>query len=112
MVKKYTMNEDLAKYPVFILVKNQGLIPAEHIKNTDYYNHFFIHAHHFIEKTIRKNNLEFYKRVEHLQKIILIPANLNYNISSMSDKAFFDEWGIDRALVLFNRKKWRENYYE
>lgn len=105
------MNDDLSQYPVFNLVKNQGLIASD-VKTTDDYNHFFIQAHHFIEKKTRKNDLEFYKRVEHLQKMILMPSNLNYNIATMTDKAFFDEWGIDRAKVLFNRKKWRANYYE
>jgi len=110
--KQPSMNDDLAKYPKFILVKNKGLIPADYIKTTNDYNHYEIQAHHFIEKTIRKNDPEFYERVEYLQKIIFVPPKVNYEIATLSDKRFFDEWGIDKSQVLFNRKKWRENYYE
>ena len=109
--KQPSMNDDLAKYPKFKLVKNQGLLSSDEIETTKDYNHYFIQAHHFIEKTIRKNDPEFYARVEHLQKIIFVPPKVNYEIATLSDKRFFDEWGIDKAEVLFSRKKWRDNYY-
>ena len=110
-MKQPTMNDDIKKYPIFIVAARK-LKPAVGIENTDCYNHLFIHAHHFVRKTIRKNSPEFYAKVEHLQKLILMPAEMNYDIEGMSEKRFFEKWGMDIDKLVFNRHKWREGYYE
>lgn len=60
--------------------------------------------HHYIEKTHRKNNPKEYAKFEHLQKLILIPANLNYSISNMCEKRFNKLWGLDKKEVIFDWK--------
>ena len=53
-----------------------------------------------------------YSRFEHLQKMIFVPAQMNYDLSSgMSENSFFEKWGIKKYDVIFNRDKWLENYY-
>ena len=64
-MKQPTMNEDIAKYPVFLL-HNGDLIPAPWVVSTDYYNHYSYQLNHFVRKSIRKNSPEFYSRIEHL----------------------------------------------
>ena len=71
-----------------------------------------IQAHHFIRQSIKKTSPDFYKRVEHLQKIIFMPSAMHYNLHSMSETRFFEMYGLNNNDLLFNRKKWREGYYE
>lgn len=110
-MKQPTMNEDIAKYPVF-MVHNRELVPAQWIQSTANYNHYVYQLNHFVRKSIRKNSPEFYERVEHLQKLILMPSQMNYDLETMGDDAFYKKWGMDKNGLVFNRKLWRENYYE
>lgn len=110
-MKQPTMNDDIKKYPIFIVAARK-LKPAIGIENTDCYNHYFYHLHHFVRKTIRKNSPKFYARVEHLQKLILMPAEMNLDLEGMSEKSFFDKWRIDKLDLVFSRLKWREGYYD
>ncbi len=110
-MKQPTMNEDIAKYPVF-MVHNRELVPAHWIQSTANYNHYAYQLNHFVRKSIRKNSPEFYERVEHLQKLILMPSQMNYDLETMGEDAFYKKWGIDKNKLVFNRKLWRENYYE
>ncbi len=110
-MKQPTMNEDIAKYPVF-MVHNRELVPAQWIQSTANYNHYVYQLNHFVRKSIRKNSPEFYERVEHLQKLILMPSQMNYDLETMGDDAFYKKWGMDKNRLVFNRKLWRENYYE
>ena len=110
-MKQPTMNEDIAKYPVF-MVHNRELVPAQWIQSTANYNHYVYQLNHFVRKSIRKNSPEFYERVEHLQKLILMPSQMNYDLETMGDAAFYKKWGMDKNRLVFNRKLWRENYYE
>ncbi len=100
------MSNDLDKYPLFEL-KYGKLIKLRKKKFITGYQ-----WHHYIEKTIRKNNPEFYKRVEHLQKLILIPAELNYSIGSIDEKRFKQQYGLEKHEVLFSRKLWRAGIYD
>ena len=110
-MKQPTMNEDIAKYPVF-MVHNRELVPAQWIQSTANYNHYVYQLNHFVRKSIRKNSPEFYERVEHLQKLILMPSQMNYDLETMGDDVFYKKWGMDKNRLVFNRKLWRENYYE
>ena len=106
-----TMNEDIQKYPCY-LVYNKVIQKVDWIESTESYNHYSYQLHHFIRKSIRKNSPEFYKRVEHLQKLLLIPASMNYDLETMSEQGFFKKWGMDKNNLVFNRLKWREGYYD
>jgi len=100
------MPNDLDKYPLYELIYGK-LVKLRRKKFKTGFQ-----WHHFIEKTIRKNNPEFYERVEHLQKMILIPAFLNYSIGSMREERFKKLYGLEKHEVLFNRKLWRAGVYD
>jgi hypothetical protein len=61
---------------------------------------------------VRKTNPKFYERVEHLQKLILMPSKMHYDLHAMGEDTFFKRYGIEKHKLLFNRKLWRANYYE
>lgn len=109
---KYTMADDISKYPIFLYYPpTKEVIPADYIKETRVYNPQY-QMHHFIRQTVRKNSPEFYARVEHLQKLILVPAQMNYDLETMGAERFYEKWQQNKDDMVFNRKKWREGYYE
>ena len=112
-MRQPTMNQDIEKYKdkIFI-IRGKKLVPAIGVNSTEDYNHIFLNMHHFVRKSIRKNSPEFYAKVEHLQKLILMPAEMNLDLEGMSEKSFLDKWGMDKLDLVFSRLKWREGYYE
>ena len=82
------MNDDIRDYPCF-MVYNKELVPADWIKSTNDYNHYVYQMNHFIRKSVRKNSPEFYKKVKHLQKMILMPSQMNYDLETMGEKENF-----------------------
>ena len=112
--KNIPMNEDIKKYPVFALYNNE-IIPAPWITNTNCYDHNIWELHHFVRQEVRKNSLDFYKRVEHLQKLILVPKQLHDELEDMGADTFakrHPELKYSKHDLVFNRLKWREGYYE
>ena len=108
-----SMNEDLKKYPVFRYDRRtQKIYPADYIKNTEQYDHYNWQMHHFVRKTLRKTSLDFYKRVEHLQKMILMPTEMNLDLEYMGEESFFKKWKLKKNDLVFSRLKWREGYYD
>lgn len=103
-----SIKDDLTKYPCY-LFRLKRLIP---LKEPPEYWSFLYQIHHFIRQSIRKNSPEFYKRVEHLQKLILMPAKMNYDLESMGEERFFKVYGVNKNDLVFSRKKWREGYYK
>lgn len=110
---KYSMQEDLKKYPRYFFDElTRTILPESHMDERNSILFLNYQRHHFIEKTIRKTNLAEYARFEHLQKLIFVPAEMNYDLSSgMGEKLFFEKWGINKYDVIFNKKKWLEGYY-
>lgn len=101
------IKEDLAIYPCFVF-KNRKLISITAPENWG--NNFNIH--HFVRQAIRKNSPDFYKRVEYLQKLILIPAQMNYDLETMGEDTFLKRYGVNKNDLVFSREKWREGYYD
>lgn len=101
-----SMNEDIAKYPVY-MVNSNGVLKQINIKSTDDYNHFEFELHHFVPQSIRKNNFELYEKIVHLQKLILLPRDVHHSIHAGKGYKDLDNWQL-----LFNRKKWRDGVYE
>lgn len=101
-------NEDIKKYPLFFFDefdRSIKPIPQGQLNSIQDYDHVRYHLHHYIEKQIRKNNPEYYKSIEHLQKLILVPAQMNYDASSgMSEKNFFQNWGIEKSKIIFRNR--------
>lgn len=111
-MKQPTMNEDLLKYPVYVLSETGKLVRAKWLYNTAQYDHWKYHLNHFVRKSIRKNSPDFYKRVEHLQKLILMPAQMNLDLETMGEERFFEKYGINKNDLVFSRLKWRDGYYD
>jgi hypothetical protein len=105
------MNDDLSLYPVYMFYGGR-LQTADWIKNTQNYDHYNWQIHHFIRQSVRKNSPDFYKRVEYLQKLILVPKQMNYDLETMGEKRFKEVWGVNKDDFVFSRKKWREGYYD
>ncbi len=101
-----SIKQDLAQYPCY-LFKNKRLLPI--VAPESWGNGYQIH--HFVRQTIRKNSLDFYKRIESLQKLILMPAQMNYDLEIMGEDKFYLKYGVNKNDLVFSRKKWREGYY-
>lgn len=110
-MKQPSMNDDLEKYEVWELSARGFLYPSG-IKNTEQYNHSFFQAHHFVRKTLRKTNPKDYARFEKYQKIIILPKKINYDLETMGADTFFKVYNIPKWDLVFDRRKWREGYYD
>lgn len=106
-----SMNDDIRKYPCF-MVYNGLVVPALWLENTENYNHYCYDLHHFIRQSVRKNSPDFYKRVEHLQRLILMPKQMNLDLEELGAEDFYKKWKVDKDNLVFNRKRWREGLYE
>jgi hypothetical protein len=106
----YSMQDDLEKYPRFFFDElTREILPESEMESRNPILFLNYQRHHFVEKTIRKNNPAEYKRFEHLQKIIFVPAEMNYDLSSgMGEENFFNKWGINKFDVIFNKDKYFE----
>lgn len=102
-----TIKDDLSKYPCFLYqLGTIRPIPELTAWSGD------MQLHHFVKCNVRKTNPKFYERVEHLQKLILMPSKMHYDLHFMGADTFFKRYGIEKHKLLFNRKLWRANYYE
>ena len=54
-----SMNEDIERYPVF-MVNSNGKLKQIRIESTDDYNHYEFELHRFKPKKLRNNNVEVY----------------------------------------------------
>lgn len=110
-----SFNADFKKYPLFffdLFSRTLKPIPAGELTSVNDYDHGQYHAHHFIEKQIRKNNPEFYAKIEYLQKIIIVPAQMNYDASSsMAEENFLKNWGIEKYKIIFSKQAWHAGLY-
>ena len=113
-MKTYSMQDDLKKYPRYFFDElTRSILPEEIMSERNPILFLNYQRHHFVEKTIRKTNPAEYSRFEYLQKLIFLPAEMNYDLSSgMDEKYFFEKWGINKFDVIFNKNKWLENYYD
>ena len=101
------MREDLTKYPVYVFIN--GVL--KRLERLDFWSSE-LQVHHFIRQSVRKNSPDFYKRVEHLQKLILMPAQMNYDLETMGEEGFLNKWKANKCDMVFSRKRWREGYYD
>lgn len=104
-----SMNEDIEKYPVY-MVNSTGELKQINIESTDDYNHYQFELHHFIPKSLRKTDLKRYNELEHLQKLILLPKNIHHTLHMCSEN--FNYNGLKWWQLLYSRKKWRDGVYE
>ena len=111
-----SMNEDIALYGVYGLTHTGQLVRVP-IKSTDDYNHYTHHLHHFIKQQDYKRNREWFEQRGIKQKLILLPIWLHLMVHStpesinITDEDFYNRVKINRWDLLFNRNKWKDNYY-
>jgi hypothetical protein len=104
-----TMNDDLAKYPVYALAITGEIIPMPHIKTTADYNHLTHHIHHFIHKGQYERNKKWYDERGIKQKLFYIPGWLHEQIhrqavKNLTDTEFEQKFKISRWDLVFNRR--------
>jgi hypothetical protein len=110
------MNDDIKKYPVYAL-SQQGLIPIE-ITSVNDYNHQTHQLHHYIRQGAYNGNKEWYDKHGIEQKLILMPNYVHLIVhnsptgANVTDEQFLKKFKINRCDLLFNRRKWREGYYD
>lgn len=102
-------DKDIEQYGVYAIRPNAQLVKIN-VKSVKDYFHGAYELHHFIPKSIRKINPELYARIEHLQKLFLIPKNIHQRLHGCSES--FDYHGFKWYDLLFSRRKWKEDYYE
>ena len=101
------IKDDLAKYPCFLYqLGTIRPIPELTAWSDD------MQLHHFVKCNVRKTNPKFYERVEHLQKLILMPAKMHYDLHAMGEDTFYKRYKINKHELLFNRNKWRAGFYD
>lgn len=110
-----TMNEDIAKYPCYMYYLSGGIgtmMKADWITSTESYNHYVYDLHHFVPRKIRRKNPTFYKRVEYLQRLILMPKRMNVELENSGAETILKNWKVYKFNFVFSRDKWREGYYD
>ena len=69
--------------------------------NSAYHNIFELQYHHYIRQQWIRNHKEEFKKVEHLQKLFLIPTEMHNDIHSRHSK-FFQKWGYDLKEFIYD----------
>lgn len=111
-----SMNNDISEFGVLGLASGK-LIPLS-ITSTNGYNHYTHHIHHFIKKGEYKRNKAWFDERGIEQKLILLPIWVHLAVHSspaspnISDEQFLEKFRINKWDLLFNRKKWRDGYYD
>ena len=108
-LSKKIMNEEIKKYPVYILNIFGQLISANWIKGTDYYDHSKFNLHHFIEFQHYNKHTDWYEKQGIKQKLILMQIKTHEQlhfiaVKNLSDEEFKKHYGISRWDLIFNRR--------
>lgn len=106
---KKTMNEDIKKYPVYIITKAGQLKRVFYIQSTDDYNHYLYNLHHYIPKSQFVGSEKWYQDRGIEQKLILMSIQLheqvhNQAIKNLSDEEFEKRYKISKWDLIFNKK--------
>lgn len=110
MQNKHLMNDEIKKYPIFIINKLGGLIRIYNIQSTDDYDHYRFNLHHFVKMQDYYRNEEWYKEQGVQQKLILmrIPLHeqLHYQaVKNLSDSEFLRRYKTTREKLFYNKRK-------
>jgi hypothetical protein len=102
------MNEDIKKYPIFVVNLLDEIIPCDWVKSTKDYDHMRLNLHHYIKAEHYNRCPAWFKTRNIEQKLILMPKDMHDDLhSAMSDERFKKEHKQDRKELLFN-KDWSE----
>ena len=107
-----TMNDDIKAFGVYRVWYN-CLLKAPEIVDIHSYNHDTHHLHHYIKAQSYKNDVDWYKKHNIKQKLILLPAEMHEKLENpiyaLDDKSFFRKYKIEKKRLLFSRKRWIED---
>ena len=99
---KIMMNDEIKKFPIYLLNSSGELVRIYSINSTEDYNHFYFHLHHYIRKQDYYRNQDWYIKNGIEQKLILlripIHEQLHYNaVKNLSEQEFTDKYGVKRC---------------
>ena len=97
-MRKRDVKQELQKYPCYEF-RNGRLIRIPPPKSW-----YGVELHHYITTQWQQNNPEKFKEVEHLQKLIFLPAVMHRELHAKHSK-FKEKYGIEIKELLFD---WRE----
>lgn len=106
---EYSMNDDIAKFPIYLLNSSGQLIRIYTIKSTADYDHSIFALHHFIKRQDWERNEEWYRSRGIEQKLILMRHPIHEQlhfiaVKNMSDEEFEKRYKIPRKDLIFSRK--------
>jgi hypothetical protein len=110
---KKIMNEEIKKYPIFVLNPFGKLIQTHSIQSTADYDHSQFHLHHFVEYQEYEKDKSWYIERGIEQKLILMKIKTHEQlhfiaVENLSDEDFKTKYHIPRWDLIFNRKHRKE----
>lgn len=100
------MNEEIAKYPIYMVNKLGGLVRIHNIKSTNDYNHYKCNLHHYIPYHQYIKKPEWYEQQGIQQKLILMSIPMheqlhNQAIRMMTDSEFYRRYRIEKSKLIY-----------
>lgn len=101
-------NEEIKKYPIFMVNKLGGLVRIHSIKSTNDYSRA-CNLHHYIPFSIYSKDPEWFEKRGIKQKLILMSIPLHEQVHHqavkvLSDAEFERRYRISRWELIFNKK--------
>ena len=103
------MNEEIEKYPIYMLNTQGRLFQIYSIKKTNDYDHNRFALHHYRPYQAFIQNPQWYEERGIKQKLILISHIChehihNMGIKNLTDKEFEQKYKISKWELIYNRK--------
>jgi len=103
------MNDEIAKYPIYMVNKLGGLVRIYNIKSTKDYNHYTCNLHHFIPYHQYIKKPEWYAEQGIEQKLILMSIPMheqlhNQAVKVLSDSEFHRRYRIEKSKLIYRNK--------
>lgn len=107
--KPKVMNDEIKKYPIYMLNTSGQLIQVNNIKSTNDYNHNQFALHHYIPYQSYIKNQKWYEENGINQKLILMSHIChehihNIGIKTLSDEEFESKYKISKWKLIYNTK--------
>lgn len=93
-----TTTKDLFKYPCFMYCNGEfvRIYPASASHDI-----FKWQVHHYISQGWVKRNKIAFKKIEHLQKLYILPTQMHIDLHARHSK-FKQKWGVDINELLYD----------
>jgi len=104
-----TIDEDIKEFGVYG-VRNGRIFRLPNIRSKADYTHGLYDLHHYIKAQDYRRNRKWYEKNEIKQKLFLIPRIMHVHLENpmyeLPEVVFWEQYGISKKLLLFNKKKW------